>query len=119
VNQRKDRCVGSDSQRQGQYHCQAENRVPAHRTQCIAHVLANRFDRRYRPPFPILLFHSFHTPKATHCGMVGFGPAHSGSQVVFGLHLQMKANFVIQFAIQSAPHEQTPKPYGKHPGPTH
>ena len=64
VKQRKDRCVCSDSQRQSDYHRQAENRVPAHGTQCIAHILANRFDRRYRPPFPVLLLHPFHAPKA-------------------------------------------------------
>jgi hypothetical protein len=99
VKQREDRCVCSNSERQDEYHRQAENRVPAHRTQCIAHILANRFDRRYCPPFPVLLLHSFHSPKAAHCGMAGVGRAHPGSQVVLGLHLQMKANFVIQFAI--------------------
>ena len=49
-------------------------------------------------------------------------PAHAqfgGSQIVFDLHLQMKADFIIQFAIQPVPNEQTPKPRGKHPRPTH
>ena len=85
----------------------------------VAYVLRHRFEPGERPSFTVCFLHRLHAPKlrsAAYRASAGFMPALRLSSICIS---QVKANFIVQLAIQPLLSEQATQPSGNHPGPAH
>ena len=103
VDQAEDSGVGADSEREAENRDGGEAGALAHRTECIAQVQCHGFDQGKGPPVPIVFLHRVDASETAHSGIAGLRIVHPALQVVFGLHLQMEADLILQLALQAVP----------------
>ena len=101
------------------YRGHRKSRTLAESPHRVAQVLRRRFDQSERSAFTVGFLHRLYRSKAAQRRIARLGWIHAGFEVVLNLHLQVKANFVVQFALQPFVFEQATQPGGNHAGPTH
>src|SRR5207249_4744573 len=88
--------IGANRQREYSYGGGREAGALAESSHSVAYVLPDRFDQDKRPSFTITFLHRLYASKTAQCGISRLGRTHAGFEVVLNLHLQVKANFIIQ-----------------------
>ncbi len=111
--------IGANRQRQCGYGGRRKTGALAESPHGVAYVLRHRFDQGKRPSFTVPFLHRFYASKAAQCGIACLSRIHAGFEVVLDLHLQVKADLIIQLALQSFVSEQATQPSCNHTSPAH
>src|SRR5262245_31190803 len=97
----------TDADRQRKQSHNRENGIPEQRTNRVAEILPETFYPSQPALIPICLLHLLHSTKPEPRHSPRILRAHPLPQVVLNLHLEVRADFFLQFSLKSSLQKQT------------
>ncbi len=101
IDQAEDGRVRADAEGQRQHRGYRECGASAHAAQRVAKVLRHAAGPSEGAPFAILFLGLLHATEAAQRGAPCLAGAHAGALIVFGLHFDMKAKFIVELTIET------------------
>ena len=119
IDNREDRGVRADAEREHDEHGGGEAGVLAKAAKGVAHVLQGGRDDRNGSPLPVLLCNLLHSPERQDSLPPGLLRGEARALVVVGVHAEMRLDLVRELAIAVRAVEQTGHPPGPRTKPPH
>ena len=119
VQHAEHRGIGADREREYGDGADRKAGTLAQGSHRVAYVLRHGFDQGERATVTVGFLHRLDASKAAQCGVARLGWIHAGFEVVLNLHLQVKANLIVQLALQPVAFEQATQARGNDAGPAH
>ena len=111
VDDREHRGVGTNAERQRQYHGDGESRPIAQAAERIADVLSAPVEPADAPRIALRLAEALHAAERDACPPPCFVRRQSlGTHQLLGFHFEMEADLVVQFAVDGSAVEQRAEP---------
>src|SRR5215510_3836063 len=96
----------ADADRQRKQRHDRENGIPEQRTNRVAEILPETFYPSQPALIPIRLLHLLHSTKPEPRRSPSILRAHPLPQIVLNLHLEVRADFFLQFPLKFSPQKQ-------------
>ena len=106
VGELEDGGVRTNAERQREDRDRAESPRPAQRPYCVAHVLPHAFDAGFPPDIARIVFDRRDAAHLDVRGPRGGIPGHAGAHPVVNRSLEVRAQLVVQLALDPLPAEQ-------------